>query len=116
MERRTVRLQGGERWLEWTVGERSADARVGGPSGVSEPFAFSFEHLGYVPLGLGYQAWGESGHFAVRRDGKGFAIEFQNRIDRGLGVCRMSAEEFAGALRQLSTSASAGHPSAAEML
>lgn len=81
-----------ERWLELTVGDDRATARVGGPKGVGEPFPFSFENLGYVLGGIGYQAWGGGSHFSLRREKGGFAVEFQGPFDRGAAVCHLSTD------------------------
>ena len=89
MEAKTVRLEGGDgRWVELTVQDDRALARVGD----AEPFPFSFENLGYVAHGMGYQAWGGGSHLAFRRAPGGVAVEFQGPDDRCPALCRLSDE------------------------
>lgn len=91
MEAKTVRLEGGDgRWLELTVKNDRAVARVG----EAEAFPFSFEHLGYVVRGMGYQAWGSGGHLAIRRAAGGYVVEFQGPDDRTAATCRLSEERL----------------------
>ena len=94
MAGKTVRLQSDDgRWLEMTVGKEGATAKVGKAEFAGEPFPFSFEHLSFVPLGMGYQAWGSGSHFTFRKSSTGFAIEFQGPNDRGVAVSYLSQAE-----------------------
>ena len=86
MKEKRVRLESGDgRWLELTVEGEVASARVG----EATPFPFSYEHLGFVPSGMGYQAWGGGSHFAFRRASGGAVVEFQGPDDRNAAVCRL---------------------------
>ena len=91
---RMARLESDDsRWLEMTVGVRGSTARVGKGDLAGAPFPFSFEHLSFVPLGLGYQAWGTGSHFTFRKAAQGFAVEFQGPDDRSPTVRYLSDEE-----------------------
>lgn len=104
MEAKTVRLEGGEgRYLVLTVTDDRAYAQVG----EADPFPFSFEHLGYVACGMGYQAWGEGGHLAFRRAPGGVVVEFQAAGERTPGVCRLSDERLRATLDALDAPAPA---------
>ncbi len=98
MEGKTVRLESDDgRWLEMTVHDDQAVASVGG----AEPFPFSFEHLGFVVRGMGYQAWGSGSHFAFRHEPKEVVVEFQGPGDRHAAVCRLSEERMRATLDAL---------------
>lgn len=91
MERRMTRLEGDDgRWLELRVEGDKATAQIG----EAEPFPFSYEHMGYVARGMGYQAWGGGSHMVFRREPGGFAVEFQGPKDRFAAVCRLSGEQL----------------------
>ncbi len=101
MRTRTVRLESDDgRWLELRVEDSRALARVG----EAEPFPFGFENFGYVANGMGYQAWGEGGHFAIRRAPGGVAVEFQGPDDRKPALCRLDAKRLRETLDALEIS------------
>lgn len=109
MEGKTVRLDSDdERWLEMTVQDDRATARVGGAQGVGESFPFSFEHLGFVARGMGYQAWGSGSHFAFRHEPRGVVVEFQAPGDRGAAICRLTQEGMRATLDALDVFAPSG--------
>ena len=102
MPGKTVRLKSDDgRWLEMTVGSRGATARVGKAELAAEPFPFSFEHLSFVPCGMGYQAWGSGSHFTFRKSSKGFALEFQGPDDRSAAIRYFSEAEVQNLLDEL---------------
>ena len=91
MNLKTVRLESDDgRWLELRVESLRAFACVG----AAEPFPFSFEHLGYVGLGLGYQAWGAGSHMVFRPSEEGVVVEFQGPNERFPALCRMSMNQL----------------------
>ena len=91
MEPRTLRLEGDDgRWLDLRVEGPYATAKVG----EAEPFPFSFEHMGYVARGMGYQAWGGGSHMAFRQESDGVSVEFQGPKDRHASVCRLSEDRL----------------------
>lgn len=105
MEAKRVRLEGGEgRWLELVVEDNRAIARVG----EAEPFPFSYEHLGYVARGMGYQAWGAGGHVAFRRAPGGVVVEFQAPGERSAATCRLSDERLRETIDALDAFAPSG--------
>ena len=113
MERKKVCLHSDdERWLEMTVQDDRATARVGGASGSGEPFEFSFENLGFVARGMGYQAWGEGGHFVFRHEPQGVVVEFQAPGDRGAALCRLSNERMRATIDALDAFAPSAAPRA----
>jgi hypothetical protein len=94
MPGKTVRLHSDDgRWLELAVGGEGALAKVGKADLAGDPFPFSFEHLSFVPCGMGYQAWGEGSHFTFRKASSGFAVEFQGPYDRSAAVHYLSEEQ-----------------------
>lgn len=102
MPGKTVRLDSDDgRWLEMTFDGRSATARVGKADMAGEPFPFNFEHLSFVPRGMGYQAWGSGSHFTFRTASRGFAVEFQGPSDRSAAVVYLSEEQIDGLLEEL---------------
>lgn len=108
MPGKTVRLQSDDgRWLEMTVGSVRATATVGKAELAGEPFPFSFEHLCFVPVGMGYQAWGSGSHFTFRKGGSRFAVEFQGPGDRSAAICYLSEEEVGNLLDELGASSPA---------
>lgn len=84
-----------------------AIARVGD----SESFPFSFEHLGFVGCGLGYQAWGPSSHFAFRQAPNGVVVEFQGPGQRGAATVYLSDEGLRNVIDALNVYASSGRAS-----
>ena len=102
MPGKTVRLQSDDgRWLEMTVGSTGATAKVGQAELAGEPFPFSFEHLSFVPFGMGYQAWGLGSHFTFRKSSRGFALEFQGPDDRNAAICYLSELDVRSLLEEL---------------
>ena len=102
MERKTVRLNSEDgRWLEITVQDDRALARVGSPTGVAEPFPFRFDNLGYVARGMGYQAWGDGGHFSFRSEIGGVAVEFQGPDERYPAVVHLSQDDLCSTIDRL---------------
>ncbi|RYG22541.1 hypothetical protein EON82_16780 [bacterium] len=102
MPGKKVRLDSDDgRWLEMTVGRGRATARVGKADDAGEPFPFNFEHLSFVPRGMGYQAWGSGSHFTFRTGSRGFAVEFQGPNDRSAAVAYLSEEEIERLLDEL---------------
>ena len=98
MERKTVRLEDEDgRWLEMTVEDERATARVG----TAEPFPFRFDNLAYVARGMGYQAWGEGGHFACRSEIGGVAVEFQGPDERHPAVIHLSNDDLRSTIDRL---------------
>ena len=98
MQGKAVKLVSDDgRWLEMTVRDDRASARVG----ESEPFPFSFENLGYVARGMGYQAWGAGSHFTFRHEPNGVVVEFQGPGDRGAALVRLSQDRLRAAIDDL---------------
>lgn len=98
MPGKTIRLTSDDqRWMEMTVRGTQATARIGG----SEPFPFSFEHLGFVAFGMSYQAWGAGSHFVFRKSNDGFLVEFQGPKDRSPAICRLSEPDLQSILTEL---------------
>ena len=95
MPGKTVRLDSEDgRWLEMTIGGEGATARVGKADSAGDAFPFSFEHLSFVPRGMGYQAWGLGSHFSFRTASRGFAVEFQGPNDRSAAIAYLSGEQL----------------------
>lgn len=107
MELKMVRLHSDdERWLELKVQSTGASACVGNARGASETFPFSFDNLGLVVHGMGYQAWGSGSHFSFRHDSNGIVVEFQGPTDRSAAICRISHDRLTSTLDDLDARAS----------